>query len=107
MYEFEKSICKEMFNFYYIYYIITLISRLMPHTNHVFHDLFYMCVWFLSVIVNMFFLTCNITFTKILQTQKDENWGLPIMYTLCLDLRKLATKVNFLMNLLLDLRLNV
>uniref|UniRef100_A0A2L2YAG1 PCI domain-containing protein 2 homolog n=1 Tax=Parasteatoda tepidariorum TaxID=114398 RepID=A0A2L2YAG1_PARTP len=34
------------------------------------------------------------TFTKILQTQKDENWGLPIMYTVCLDLRKLATKAD-------------
>lgn len=30
------------------------------------------------------------TFTKILQTQKEENWALPIMYTCCLDLRILA-----------------
>ncbi|XP_035205836.1 PCI domain-containing protein 2-like isoform X2 [Stegodyphus dumicola] len=34
------------------------------------------------------------TFTKILQSQKDENWALPIMYTLCLDLRKIATKAD-------------
>ncbi|KAJ3666922.1 hypothetical protein Zmor_002345 [Zophobas morio] len=30
------------------------------------------------------------TFTKILQSQKEENWSLPIMYVLCLDLRLLA-----------------
>lgn len=30
------------------------------------------------------------TLTKILQSQKEENWSLPIMYTLCLDLRLLA-----------------
>ncbi|XP_022245399.1 PCI domain-containing protein 2-like [Limulus polyphemus] len=29
-------------------------------------------------------------FNKILQGQKDENWALPIMYTLCLDLRIFA-----------------
>lgn len=34
------------------------------------------------------------TFTKILQGQKDENWSLPIMYTMCLDLRKVATKAD-------------
>ncbi|KAG8181805.1 hypothetical protein JTE90_001461 [Oedothorax gibbosus] len=34
------------------------------------------------------------TFTKLLQSQKDENWALPIMYTLCLDLRKIATKAD-------------
>ncbi|GFR21356.1 PCI domain-containing protein 2 [Trichonephila clavata] len=34
------------------------------------------------------------TFTKILQGQKDENWALPIMFTVCLDLRKLATKAD-------------
>ncbi|KAJ9576957.1 hypothetical protein L9F63_006483 [Diploptera punctata] len=30
------------------------------------------------------------SFTKILQSQRDENWSLPIMYTVCLDLRLLS-----------------
>ncbi|RZC42972.1 PCI domain containing protein [Asbolus verrucosus] len=34
--------------------------------------------------------TLTQTFTKILQSQKEENWSLPIMYVLCLDLRLLA-----------------
>jgi hypothetical protein len=34
--------------------------------------------------------TLTQTFTKILQAQKEENWSLPIMYVLCLDLRLLA-----------------
>ncbi|KAK9884866.1 hypothetical protein WA026_009088 [Henosepilachna vigintioctopunctata] len=34
------------------------------------------------------------SFTKILQMQKEENWSLPIMYTVCLDLRLLAQKAE-------------
>ncbi|XP_069677150.1 PCI domain-containing protein 2 [Periplaneta americana] len=30
------------------------------------------------------------SFVKMLQTQRDENWCLPVMYTVCLDLRLLA-----------------
>lgn len=30
------------------------------------------------------------TFTKILQSQKEANWSLPVMYVVCLDLRLLA-----------------
>lgn len=33
-------------------------------------------------------------FTRILQSQKEENWSLPIMYTVCLDLRLLAQKAE-------------
>lgn len=32
--------------------------------------------------------------TKIIQSQKDENWSLPLMYTVCLDLRLLAQRVE-------------
>lgn len=32
--------------------------------------------------------------TKILQAQKEENWCLPIMYTVCLDLRLVAQKAE-------------
>lgn len=31
---------------------------------------------------------------KIMQTQKEENWCLPVMYAVCLDLRLLAQKVE-------------
>ena len=30
------------------------------------------------------------SFTRLLQSQRDENWSLPIMYTVCLDLRLMA-----------------
>lgn len=33
-------------------------------------------------------------FTKILQSLKEENWALPIMYTSCLDLRLFATQAD-------------
>ncbi|CAK8687080.1 unnamed protein product [Clavelina lepadiformis] len=33
-------------------------------------------------------------FVKSFQARKDENWALPLMYTLVLDLRKLANKVD-------------
>ena len=33
-------------------------------------------------------------FAKLLGSQKDENWPLPTMYTVCLDLRLLALKVS-------------
>lgn len=32
--------------------------------------------------------------TKIIQSQKDENWSLPLMYTVCLDLRLLAQRAE-------------
>lgn len=34
------------------------------------------------------------TFIKVLQSQKDENWALPIMYRVCLDLRLIATSAD-------------
>lgn len=34
--------------------------------------------------------------TKIIQAQKEENWFLPVMYTVCLDLRLLAQRVEIL-----------
>ena len=33
---------------------------------------------------------------KVFQTLKDENWLLPVMNTVCLDLRLIATKVDML-----------
>ncbi|XP_077554172.1 PCI domain-containing protein 2 [Haemaphysalis longicornis] len=33
-------------------------------------------------------------FTKILQSLKEENWALPIMYTACLDLRLFASQAD-------------
>lgn len=36
--------------------------------------------------------TCAQIVVKILQLLKEENWCLPIMYTICLDLRLLAQK---------------
>lgn len=56
------------------------------------------CVYYLS---NKDYLEAyqqqsNVTqiLTKILQTQKEENWMLPLMYTVCLDLRLLAQKAE-------------
>jgi len=34
------------------------------------------------------------SFCKLLATQKDDNWPLPMMYTLCLDLRLIASKAD-------------
>ncbi len=34
------------------------------------------------------------SFVKLLSSQKDDNWPLPIMYAICLDLRKLASKAD-------------
>ena len=34
-------------------------------------------------------------FSKLLGSQKDENWPLPTMYAVCLDLRLLALKAEF------------
>lgn len=31
---------------------------------------------------------------KLLQAVKEENWTLPLMYTVCLDLRLVAQKVE-------------
>lgn len=36
--------------------------------------------------------TCTQGVIKMLQALKEENWCLPIMYTVCLDLRLLAQK---------------
>ncbi|KAI0241242.1 PCI domain-containing protein 2 [Lamellibrachia satsuma] len=33
-------------------------------------------------------------YTRILQSQKDENWGLPILFTMTLDLRLLANRAD-------------
>ncbi len=34
------------------------------------------------------------SFCKLLSTQKDDNWPLPMMYAFCLDLRLLAIKAD-------------
>ena len=34
------------------------------------------------------------SFTWLLQSQRDENWSLPIMYTICLDLRLMAMSAD-------------
>ena len=34
------------------------------------------------------------SFCKLLSSQKDDNWPLPIMYTVCLDLRLFAGKAD-------------
>ena len=36
-------------------------------------------------------------FTKALQAMKDENWALPIMFVLCIDLRLFALSVSELL----------
>ena len=33
-------------------------------------------------------------FCKMLSTQKDDNWPLPMMYAVCLDLRLFAVKAD-------------
>ncbi|KAF5306500.1 hypothetical protein FQR65_LT07328 [Abscondita terminalis] len=38
--------------------------------------------------------TLTQSLTKIIQNQKEENWALPIMYTVCLDLRLLAQRTE-------------
>lgn len=35
---------------------------------------------------------CAQSVVKMLQAMKEENWSLPVMYTVCLDLRLLAQK---------------
>lgn len=35
---------------------------------------------------------CAQNVIKMLQAMKDENWSLPIMYVVCLDIRLLAQK---------------
>lgn len=37
---------------------------------------------------------CVQSFCKLLSSQKDDNWPLPMMYTLCLDLRILAARTD-------------
>ncbi|XP_013139114.1 PREDICTED: PCI domain-containing protein 2 homolog [Papilio polytes] len=37
---------------------------------------------------------CVASVVKMLQGQKDENWSLPLMYTVCLDLRLVAQKAE-------------
>ncbi|KAH8008976.1 hypothetical protein HPB51_008547 [Rhipicephalus microplus] len=39
-------------------------------------------------------LSCCKLFTKIFQSLKEENWALPIMYTVCLDLRVFASQAD-------------
>ena len=34
------------------------------------------------------------SFTRLLQSQRDENWSLPIMYTVCLALRLMAMSAD-------------
>lgn len=37
---------------------------------------------------------CTTSVTKLLQIQKEENWSLPLMYTVCLDLRLVAQQAE-------------
>ena len=34
------------------------------------------------------------SFVKLLSSQKDDNWPLPMMYSVCLDLRRLAARAD-------------
>lgn len=34
------------------------------------------------------------SFTKLLQSQRDENWSLPVMYMVCLDLRLMSVHAD-------------
>ncbi|KAL1505206.1 hypothetical protein ABEB36_004820 [Hypothenemus hampei] len=56
------------------------------------------CLYAISVedFLNAYQLQSNLlqAFTKILQSQKDENWSLPLMYTLCSDLRLIAQQAE-------------
>lgn len=38
--------------------------------------------------------TCVAWVVKLLQIQKEANWTLPLMYTVCLDLRLVAQKAE-------------
>lgn len=35
-----------------------------------------------------------IAFNKVFATMKDENWALPVLYVLCIDLRLFAISVS-------------
>ena len=37
-------------------------------------------------------------FTKAFQAMKDENWALPVMFVLCIDLRLFAISVSCCLN---------
>lgn len=37
---------------------------------------------------------CVAAVVKMLQAQKEENWTLPLMYTVCIDLRLVAQKAE-------------
>ena len=37
------------------------------------------------------------SFTRLLQSQRDENWSLPIMYTICLDLRVMCMSADHIL----------
>ena len=39
-------------------------------------------------------VSCVQNFCKLLSSQKDDNWPLPIMYSICLDLRRLAERAD-------------
>lgn len=67
-----------------------------PISDIVLHHL--KCLHFLSKneYVEAYQQQSNLTqaLTRILQTQKEENWALPIMYTVCLDLRLIAQQAE-------------
>lgn len=37
---------------------------------------------------------CVAAVVRLLQSQKEENWSLPLMYSTCLDLRLVAQKAE-------------
>ena len=47
---------------------------------------------------NLLFALINVrAFTKTFQSQKDENWSLPIMFNVFIDLRLFANNVSIYM----------
>ncbi|ESO88551.1 hypothetical protein LOTGIDRAFT_219074 [Lottia gigantea] len=56
------------------------------------------CCWCVSNLDFIQASTCQAsvvqTFTKIFQSQKEENWCLPVMYAVCLDLRLFANSAD-------------
>ncbi|KAK6196245.1 hypothetical protein SNE40_001506 [Patella caerulea] len=47
-----------------------------------------------SPVIIYLFLTFKTAFTKVFQSQKEENWSLPVMYAVCLDLRLFANSAD-------------
>ncbi|KAL3279958.1 hypothetical protein HHI36_017463 [Cryptolaemus montrouzieri] len=75
-----------------------LVERFLPSPLDELVILHLKCLFALSQqdYMGAYQIQSNLTqsFTKILQLQKEENWSLPIMYCICLDLRLLAQQAE-------------